>query len=106
MTNKIKKEMENEEAVLQCAEQFGLVGNPTRMKICWLLCNHKELSVGDIAETLGVSDSVVSHSLKRLKENDMVETRQEHKKVFYKLCDSPFTKIIKNSLKRTQKVRE
>ena len=99
MTNKIKKELDNEKAVLACAEQFGLMGDPTRMKICWLLCNHKELSVGEIAETLGVSDSVVSHSLKRLKENNMVETRQDHKRVFYKLGSNPFTKVIKNSLK-------
>lgn len=99
MTNKIKKELENEKAVLQCAEQFGLVGDPTRMKICWLLCKHKELSVGDIADILGVSVSVVSHSLKRLKQNHMVETRQEHKHVFYSLADTDFTNVIKKSLK-------
>ena len=101
MNNKIKKELENEAAVLQCAEQFGLVGDPTRMKICWLLCKHKELSVGDIAEILGVSMSVVSHSLKRLKQNHMVETRQEHKRVFYSLSDTDFTSVIKKSLKAT-----
>tara|TARA_B100000745_G_scaffold298463_1_gene247180 strand:+ start:3251 stop:3673 length:423 start_codon:yes stop_codon:yes gene_type:complete len=100
MNNKIKKELENESAVLQCAEQFGLVGDPTRMKICWLLCKHKELSVGDIAEILGVSVSVVSHSLKKLKQNHMVETRQEYKHVFYSLADTDFTDVIKNSLKQ------
>ncbi len=100
MINKIKKELENEKAVLQCAEQFGLVGDPTRMKICWLLCKHKELAVGDIAEILGVSVSVVSHSLKKLKQNDMVETRQEHKHVFYSLADTDFTGVIRNSLKQ------
>jgi len=100
MTNKIKKELENEEAVVACAEQFGLVGDPTRMKICWLLCKHKEMSVGEIAETLGVSDSVVSHSLKRLKQNEMVSVRRDHKQVFYTLGDNPFTKVIKNSLKQ------
>ncbi len=100
MTNKIKKELENEKAVLACAEQFGLVGDPTRMKICWLLCHHKELSVGEIAETLGVSDSVVSHSLKKLKANNMVQTRKEHKHVFYKIGTNPFIKVIKHSFKQ------
>lgn len=99
MNNNIKKELENEVSVLQCAEQFGLVGDPTRMKICWLLCKHKELSVSDIADMLGVSVSVVSHSLKRLKQNEMVSVRREHKQAFYKLGSSPFTKVIKNSLK-------
>ncbi len=95
----IKKELENEEAVLACAREFGLVGDPTRMKICWLLCKHNELSVGEMAQILGVSDSVVSHALRKLKERDMVQTRQDHKRVFYALGKNPFTKVIKNSLK-------
>ncbi len=98
MTKKIKKELKNEKAVLQCAEQFGLVGDPTRMKICWLLCKHPELSVSEIAEMLDVSISVVSHSLKKLRENNLVDSRREHKTVYYKLTDTDFNKIIKNSL--------
>ena len=100
MVKKIKRELENEKDIVKCAEQFGLVGDPTRMKICWLLCNHKELSVSDIADTLGVSVSVVSHSLKRLKENNMVETRQDYKRVFYSIANTDFTNVIKKSLKQ------
>ena len=99
MSEEIKRELNNERAIIVCAEQFGLVGDPTRMKICWLLCKHKELSVGNIAETLNVSASVVSHSLKRLNQNNMVEKRQVHKHVFYRLTNTDFTSIIKRSLK-------
>lgn len=95
---KIVKELENEQAVVACAERFGIVGDPTRMKICWLLCNHKELSVGDIARALDVSISVVSHSLKRLRQNDMVKMRKECKHVFYELSDNEFNTMIRKSL--------
>lgn len=98
MSKKIKKELKNEKAILQCAEKFGLVGDPTRMKICWLLCRHPELSVGEIAEILDVSISVVSHSLKKLRENNLVIQRKEHKTVYYKLTDTYFNKILKSSL--------
>lgn len=98
MPKKIKKELANEKAVLECAEQFGLVGDPTRMKICWLLCKHPELSVGEIADMLTVSISVVSHSLKKLRENDLVESRRDHKTVFYKLANTDFNKVLKKSL--------
>lgn len=94
-----KKELANMGAVTKCAEQFGLVSDPTRMKICWLLCKHKELSVGDIADILGVSVSVVSHSLKKLKQSKLVEARKEQKYVFYSLADTDFTGVIRNSLK-------
>jgi len=98
MTKKIKKELQNEAAITQCAEQFGLVGDPTRMKICWLLCKHPELSVGEIASVLKVSVSVVSHSLKKLREHDIVQSRRDYKTVFYRLSDNKFNKILRTSL--------
>jgi len=101
MAQKIKRELKNEKAILRCAEQFGLVGDPTRMKICWLLCKHPELSVGGIAQTLGISISAVSHSLKKLRGSGMVRSRQEHKTVYYKMTDTAFNKILKNTLTNT-----
>ncbi|MCH7605249.1 helix-turn-helix transcriptional regulator [Patescibacteria group bacterium] len=100
MLNKkqIKKELKDSKALLQCAEQFGLVGDPTRMKICWVLCKHKELSVGEIAELLDVSVSVVSHSLKRLRKHKLVKSRRDYKQVFYSFSDTSFNKVLKNTL--------
>ena len=95
---KARKELASEQAIMACAERFGLVGDPTRMKICWLLCNHKELSVSEIAEALNVSVSVVSHSLKRLKDHELVESRREHKQVFYGLKQSDFGTVLRASL--------
>ena len=91
----IKVELQNEKALLECSRQFGLVGSPTRMKICWLLCKHPELSVGEISEVLNVEISTVSHSLKRLRENEFVTTRREHKVVYYSLSDTKFNNNLK-----------
>jgi len=98
MTDKIKKELNNKKEIVRCAEQFGLVGDPTRMKICWLLCKHKELSVSEIAEILDVSISVVSHSLKKLREFEMVNSKRVGKQIFYNLTNSDFNKFIKSNL--------
>ena len=94
----IKKELGNQQAVERCAEQFGLVGDATRMKICWLLCKHKELSVSEIAKMLDVSISVVSHSLGRLRRYQMVQSRRAHKQVFYSLSHTSFNHLLKKSL--------
>lgn len=96
--NRIKQELKNNKALLECAEQFGLVGDPTRMKICWLLCRHPKLAVGEIAEFLGVSLSLVSHSLKKLKENELVDSRRQHKQVYYSLLDTSFNRLLKKTL--------
>jgi len=95
---KIKRELADNKAINQCARQFGLVGDPTRMKICWLLCKHPELSVSEIAEILGASVSAVSHSLRRLRTHKLVKSRREHKQVFYKFANNNFNNFIKNNL--------
>lgn len=72
-----RQELANERGVLVCANRFVLVGDPTRMKISWLLCHHRELSVGEIVEVLDVSVSVVSHSLRKLREYHLVRARRK-----------------------------
>jgi len=97
-TKQIKKELENESALIQCADEFNMVGDPTRLKICYLLCRHKELSVGEIAELVGVSISAVSHTLRKLKEADMVESRRDFRHVYYQLKQSPLREYLEGRL--------
>jgi len=94
----IKKELENHEALMRCAEEFNMVGDPTRLKICYLLCRHKELSVGKIADIISVSISAVSHTLKKLQEADIVENRRDFRNVYYQLKKTPFVKMLKERL--------
>jgi len=95
---KLKKELKNKKAILACAREFNIVGDPTRLKICYLLCRHKELSVGDIAKVVGVSISAVSHTLKKLQKANMVESRREFRNVYYKLKPNPIADILKKRL--------
>lgn len=95
---RVKKELKNEKAIIRCAKEFNVVGDLTRLKICYLLCRHKELSVGEIAEIIGVSISAISHTLKKLQKADMVENRREFRTVYYKLKASPFAEMLKERL--------
>lgn len=97
--NKIRQELKNTKNIEDCAYEFSIVGDETRMKICWLLCHHPELSVSEIAIILGQSVSTVSHSLKKLRDFSLVETRRVKKNVFYKLSDCNFNEHLKKILK-------
>lgn len=99
----IREELENE-CVEKCAKRFGTTGDRTRMKICYLLRNHPELTVSEIANLVGLSVSAISHSLKKLREVDVVTSRKEAQTVFYSLVDNPFTRILKEQLKEAQAV--
>ncbi|MBI2099701.1 winged helix-turn-helix transcriptional regulator [Candidatus Uhrbacteria bacterium] len=83
--SKIKKELKSKKALTECACDFNILGDLTRMKICYLLCKHKELSVSEIAELVGLSVSAVSHSLKALRKCCLVKSRRDFKTVYYSL---------------------
>ncbi len=100
----LKKELENKDAIVACAREFNMVGDPTRLKICYLLCRHKELSVGDIAGVVGVSVSAVSHTLKKMQKAGMVENRREFRTVYYKLKKSPIIEAMKERMDHYEKV--
>ena len=92
----IKKELKNKKELIVCAEQLGVVGDTTRLKICYLLCHYPELNVGDMAAILNTSISVVSHSVKKLLELELVIRRKEAQTVYYSLKKNRFTKTLKN----------
>lgn len=97
--NKIKKELKNHKALLQCSEEFNLIGDPTRLKICYLLCRHRELTVSEIAGITGVSISAVSHTLKKLQQKDVVKNRRDFRNVYYQLKETPLVNTIRERLK-------
>lgn len=92
---KLKRELENAKALEQCAREFNMVGDETRLKICYLLCKHKELSVGEIAGIVDVSISAVSHTLSKLQKAKIVSRRREFRTVYYTLNQSQFTHYLK-----------
>ncbi|MBI4037690.1 winged helix-turn-helix transcriptional regulator [Candidatus Curtissbacteria bacterium] len=92
----IKKELKNKQKLLACARQLGVVGDATRLKICYLLCRYSELNVGEMADILDTSISVISHSVKKLFELQLVKRRKEAQTVYYSLAENRFTKTLKN----------
>lgn len=94
----LQKELANVKKLQTCADMFGVVGDLTRMKICWLLCQHPELSVGDIAEVLDLEISTVSHALRKLRQAGVVGAQRRKKQVFYSLEKTPMCLFIKRSL--------
>lgn len=91
----IKKELRNKKELVACAQQLGVVGDTTRLKICYLLCRYPELNVGEMADILDTSISVVSHSVKKLLELELVTRRKEAQTVYYSLAKSDFNKTLK-----------
>lgn len=69
------------------AKYFRTLADPTRLRILQLLRAEGELSVGEIAERIGVSQPGVSNHLACLRWCGFVATRREHRTVFNFVAD-------------------
>lgn len=70
----------------QMAEFFSLLGDTNRLRILSVLAT-QELCVCDLAATLEMSESAVSHQLRTLKAMRLVSYEKRGRKVFYRLQD-------------------
>ncbi|AFK85277.1 MULTISPECIES: ArsR/SmtB family transcription factor [Thermoanaerobacterium] len=93
IVEKVKKLMPEEEKLYDLAELFKIFGDTTRIKILCVLLK-SEMCVCDIAATLGMNQSAVSHQLRILKQSKLVKHRKEGKVAYYSLADDHVTKIF------------
>ena len=69
------------------ARTYGVLGNPTRLKILMAL-KDGEMCVCDLAAYIGISESGVSHQLRRLKDLALVKKRRAGQILYYVLDDT------------------
>ena len=78
--------MPDEEILYDLADLFKVFSDTTRIKILYsLMCG--DLCVADIAETIGATQSAVSHQLRILKQARLVKFQRDGKNVVYSLAD-------------------
>ncbi|MEO6627233.1 MAG: metalloregulator ArsR/SmtB family transcription factor [Aquihabitans sp.] len=70
------------------ADGFKLLGEPNRIRILYALLEAGELCVCDLAAVVGVSETVVSHSMRLLRAAGIVRNRRDGRMVYYRLDDA------------------
>jgi ArsR family transcriptional regulator, virulence genes transcriptional regulator len=80
----------------EAAQLLSAIGNGKRLAImCHLI--DSELSVGEIAERVDLSQSALSQHLAKLRNMDLVATRRERQMIFYS-CNSDRVRRILHTL--------
>jgi DNA-binding transcriptional ArsR family regulator len=72
---------------------FKIMGDPTRLKII-LALRGGEMCVCDIAAYVGISESAVSHQLRRLRELSLVRSRRDGQILYYSLDDAHVLDLV------------
>jgi DNA-binding transcriptional ArsR family regulator len=75
------------------SEFFSVIADPNRLRIVSALAE-SDLCVCDIAASVGLSESAVSHHLKLLRTAGLVRNRRDGRMVWYALDDDHVTAIL------------
>lgn len=74
----------------QAGEAVALLkamANEARLLVLCHLAESGELSVGELVDRVGLSQSALSQHLAKLRDEGLVATRKEAQTVFYRVCD-------------------
>ena len=79
----------------EAAQLLKLVANERRLLILCRLVVEKEMSVGALAEAVGLSQSALSQHLAKMRDEGLVATRRESQTVFYRIADANVLRLLK-----------
>ena len=84
-----------EEDITLTADALKAMGHPLRWKILCTL-GDKEMSVGEIVEKIGTSQSNVSQHLDQLRNKRILVSRKEGNRIYYRVRNEALLALIDN----------
>jgi len=84
------------------ATMFRVLGDPSRCRLVYALLHADEVCVGDLAASLEMSESNVSHHLSVLRAHGLVRFRREGKQVFYAPDDEHIRLLLDTTLEHVR----
>lgn len=90
---RVAKQLEASPSAIEIADFLKVLADPTRLKIIQSL-RFAELCVCDLTALVGISISGLSHQLRYLRNNKVVQFRKEGKMAYYSLLDEHIGQII------------
>ncbi|QVK18703.1 winged helix-turn-helix transcriptional regulator [Mycoplasmatota bacterium] len=94
---KVNNELSSITEIEKMSVLFKVLGDQTRLKIISTLLK-AEMCVCDISYLLNMSQSLISHQLRVLREARLVKFRREGKVVYYSLDDEHIEMIVQYGL--------
>ena len=81
------------------SDLFKQLGDPTRMRIFWILCHHEECVI-HISARMDMSSPAVAHHLRLLRSSGLIESRRDGKETYYRAVDSKKTQTLHHMIEK------
>ena len=79
------------------------LGDPSRLRIFWILC-HVEECVTDIAAMTEMSSPAVSHHLRILKDSGLIVSRRDGKEMYYRAADTDIARKMHHAVEEIMEI--
>jgi ArsR family transcriptional regulator len=86
--------VEFERKAAEAAQLLKLLANEHRLLVLCRLAKTREMSVNELADAVGLSQSAVSQHLGRMRDEGLLGTRRDAQTVFYRLADPNATRLL------------
>jgi DNA-binding transcriptional ArsR family regulator len=83
-----------ERKAAQAAGLLKLLANENRLLILCRLALAREMSVNDLAEAVGLSQSALSQHLAKMRDEGLLATRRQAQTVFYRMADPNAARLL------------
>ena len=91
--NRAREEIISDRELDRLALTYNVLGDPSRLKIVMAL-RTVEMCVCDLAAFTGLTESAVSHQLRRLKDLALVKNRRDGQIIYYTLDDAHVAELL------------
>ncbi len=78
----------------EAARLLRLLANEKRLLVLCHLVGEGEMNVGDLAVTVGLSQSALSQHLAKLRQDGLVATRREAQTIYYRVADPKASTLL------------
>jgi DNA-binding transcriptional ArsR family regulator len=79
---------------MEVADLLRALGNERRLMVLCKLVENGEMTVGALAETVGLSQSALSQHLAKMRESGIVTSRRDSQTIWYRLDDPRIGELI------------
>ena len=83
-----------EKRTAEVSNLLKAMGNARRLMVLCKLVEHGEMTVGDLAREVGLSQSALSQHLARMREERLVAFRRESQTVWYRIADTRTEQLL------------
>ncbi len=99
----LRKELNKQDRFTVAAEIAKQLGDSARIRIFWILCHYEECVI-NISALMEMSSPAVSHHLRILKDNGLIESRREGKEVYYKARDTEICRLLHQMIEEVMEI--